>query len=371
MLDNSHLMSASQSNSRTSSSLGETGGSPSRNFRSPAEPGAQGLSRDQQLNQGPTDSLFKTICQFGALFALGTAWYVKPVRGPLAAPLDLREAPHELACRALLLRSPQLADNCSRLREKPFRLVLGAGFVGGLYRHLGLLRAFADAGIKPDSMAGVSAGAIVGAMAGAMPLRGENSVEAALMSLQPQDFLDPSWETLRNDGAICSGKALVRKLERIFAPSGKQNLEETKPQVSVEIYDTHTGVTSLLTKGSIVRAVRWSASLPVLFAGDRYIDGGWVDQNGLLAMTPGQRAVNHRIFEGNGARTFMEWRVSRPPVILSPSQDPEHRTLHFVGPEKITEANFVFALQDKAKLERITSWSETAVKTWLAQPAER
>ena len=321
---------------------------------------------------GPSqvESLPVTTARFGLYLALGVGWYVKSVPGPLAKPLELaRRTTEELPPPPELPRTLVPFSHREWLSEKPFRLVLGAGFVGGLYRHLGLLQALEDAALKPRDIVGVSAGAIVGAMYGCLPLRGPGGVEDSLMTLHPQDFLDPCWATLVAHGAVCPGHAFERKLERTFAPALKTDLAETCPRVAVEVYDTQTGITSLIDNGSIVQAVRWSASLPILFAGDRFIDGGWIDQNGLLGMVPGQRAINHRIFEGSDQGGFMQWRINRPKPILAPSTDAEHRTLHFVGPEKITEANFIFALQDEGKLNRVTNHSRETVAAWLAQPA--
>jgi hypothetical protein len=320
----------------------------------------------------PEESLTWATAKFGTYLAVGIAWYVKPVTGPLALPLDRPKNKSVEQDKTLrLVRELQPATQSAWLHEKPFRLVLGAGFVGGLYRHLGLLLALEEVGLKPRDLVGVSAGAIVGSMYGTLPLRGDISVETSLMTLHPQDFLDPSWATLRKEGAVCPGHAFENKLRRTFAPSRKTDLSETNPHVSVEVYDTTTGVTSLLGGGPLVQSVRWSSSLPVLFSGGRFIDGGWIDQNGLLGMTPGERAINHRIYEGDGSRGWLEWRINRPSPVLEASTDSEHQTLHFPGDEKITEANFIFALQDKAKLERITAASKHAVMQWLASPATK
>ena len=316
------------------------------------------------------ESLPWTTAKFGTYLALGVAWYVKPVVGPLALPLK-RPSDNSVNKRQTLFfaRELQPPTQSAWLHQKPFRLVLGAGFVGGLYRHLGLLLALEEVGLRPNSVVGVSAGAIIGSMYGMLPLRGPVSVETSLMTLHPQDFLDPSWKTLQEEGAVCPGHAFEDKLRRTFAPSGKTEPAETAPHAAVEVYDTQTGETSLIDKGCMVEAVRWSASLPGLFSGGRFIDGGWIDQNGLLGMVPGQRAINHRIFDGDGERGWMEWRINRPKPVLAASTDVEHRTLHFPGDEKITEANFIFALQDKAKLERITAKSKDTVRQWLASPS--
>ena len=276
------------------------------------------------------------------------------------------------------------------LFQRPYTLVLGAGFVGGLYKHLGVVKALWRRGLLPESIHGVSAGAIVGVLVGCLPLlalqpregsdasiesaNAPTSVEQALMQLQPDEFLDLEWENLYRTRSVCSGKNFEAKLQRILSGSSKRDLQETEPKVTVQVYNTRTGQTSVRSTGAPVDAVRDSASVAMLFAPRKtndgtgpFGDGGFVDQHGRCGMLPGKRVLNHRIEDVNG-RDVLDRRVGRPLLELRRSADPEHFDL-LLPPDgdDITVLNFIPVILDKDRLKRIVDLAQRRTEQYLSE----
>ncbi len=248
------------------------------------------------------------------------------------------------------------------LHEAPFRLIMGAAFMG-MYQHLGHLRALIEADLIPQDIAGASAGAIVSAMYGCLPL---DKVEKALMTLKLSDFFDLSLSTLYHEGALCPGDAFARKLEATFPQGRAARLEHCDPPVCVEVY--HQGRTQLLEQGNLVEAVRQSASLPMLFAARGGIDGGWFDQHCSLAQQAGKRSLLLRIDLGGDADVF-DRALNRPTPLHNISDDPLHRVLYVSLPKKLTFGNFMRKIDfDKPFLAKIVNDTYSATLEFLASP---
>lgn len=158
------------------------------------------------------------------------------------------------------------------IQSKPYRL--GVALSGGGARgfaHVGALKALEEHGLKPDVIAGVSAGAVVAALyASGYPLT---------------DMLN-----LFSDGKFSTFCKLSVKRGGIFKIDGFKNLlrnalgtcekiEQLNIPTLICATDFDNGVPVAFDTGDIVERVAASCSIPILFHpvridGVRYVDGG-------------------------------------------------------------------------------------------------
>jgi hypothetical protein len=257
---------------------------------------------------------------------------------------------------------PRPYTQAAFFRDHTFTAIFGAGFMG-MYQHLGAIRAAIDVGLRPDSMAGASAGAIVAAMVGCLPIQ---AVEDALLSLSLLDFMDVKFETVWNERALCSGDAFVHKLQETFAPSGVTELEDRRPPLKIASFEN--GRTILRAEGNLVEAVRFSAGLPVLFARREGMEGGWIDEHLSLATQPGKAALIFRLSEGDPA-SYFERKLGRPEPLYNVPEDPMHRTLYAKAPSRLNFVNFWVDIDfNKEKLKNTVDEAYSAAMRFFASP---
>lgn len=181
--------------------------------------------------------------------------------------------------------------------NRKWGLALGAGGFHGI-AHLGVLRALAEAGMKPDLVAGTSAGAIAAGLyvAGA-PLDEAANTIASLANPQMLDFagglrsMVPGVILTRT--GIIQGDLVENALERL---TGGRTLAQARPPVAIEAVDIVSGElvimssfvpqglpplsrTVFLTDVRLSQAIRASISIPGVFvpkqlAGRTLVDGG-------------------------------------------------------------------------------------------------
>ena len=148
-------------------------------------------------------------------------------------------------------------------------LVLGAGGSRG-FAHVGVLKAFEDAGIEADVIVGVSSGAVVAALhAGGMRAA---ELEATALAIEDNDLLD---FTVFGPGIIEGGR-LQAYINDTLRNRPIEALQ--KPFVAVAA-ERDTNRMIVFNRGNTGLAVRASASVPKLFwpvviRGTEYVDGG-------------------------------------------------------------------------------------------------
>jgi NTE family protein len=148
-------------------------------------------------------------------------------------------------------------------------LVLGAGGSRG-FAHVGVLKAFEEAGIEADVIVGVSSGAVVAALhAGGMRAA---ELEATALSIEDNDLLD---FTLFGPGMIEGGRlqAYINDTLR------NRPIEALQKPFAVVAAERETSRMTIFNRGNTGLAVRASASVPKLFwpvviRGTEYVDGG-------------------------------------------------------------------------------------------------
>ncbi len=148
---------------------------------------------------------------------------------------------------------------------------LGGGAARGL-AHIGVLRAFAEAGIQPAAVVGTSMGALVGAFAAAGALE---RLEAWVRELDPLAvlaLLDPS----PGGGGLVAGTRLMEALTRLLPDGPVEAFPRPFAAVATELA---TGRAVVVDSGPWTEAVRASIALPGLLApvvreGVHLVDGG-------------------------------------------------------------------------------------------------
>lgn len=156
--------------------------------------------------------------------------------------------------------------------KPPYRL--GVALSGGGARgfaHVGALKALEEAGMKPDVIAGVSAGAVAAVMyAAGVPL---DEMLSLFTSTKFTDFARPS--LMHGDGMF----SLMRFKQFIEEATGIDRLENLRIPTYVGVTDLDHGEPAEFHEGPLGERVVASCSIPIVFSpveidGIHYVDGG-------------------------------------------------------------------------------------------------
>ena len=159
-------------------------------------------------------------------------------------------------------------------------LALAGGFARGI-AHIGVLRAFRDAGIPIDCVAGTSVGALIGA-----GFCSGVSLEKMQAIGQTTTFADfgrwtPSW----------LGLATNLRMEKYLARmTPATNFSELKIPLAISATDINAGVTIYYLNGSIAPPLRASCAYPGLFVPIQY-EGRTLVDGFLTAPVPVEGAL--------------------------------------------------------------------------------
>lgn len=166
--------------------------------------------------------------------------------------------------------SPEVKESSS----KPYRLgiALSGGGARG-FAHAGALKAFEEAGHRPEIIAGVSAGAVIAVMyaAGVQP---EKMVEI----FSHGSFRDFTELKLRGGGLFKIKKFTDHILKHIEPYS---HLEDLPLRTFIGVTNFDTGQPEVFSSGEIGPRMTASCSIPIIFQpvrieGTNYVDGGVV-----------------------------------------------------------------------------------------------
>ena len=138
--------------------------------------------------------------------------------------------------------------------------------------HIGVLQALEEAGIRPDIIAGTSAGSIVGALYAS----GLKPREIRQVARQQSIFRIASW-TVPNKGIVRHSR-LRKLLSKYLRTNDFSNL--TIP-FQVAVSNLNTGRAEVWNEGPLVDLVIASSSVPIIFEpveieGALYVDGGLI-----------------------------------------------------------------------------------------------
>lgn len=152
-------------------------------------------------------------------------------------------------------------------------LVLGGGGARG-YAHIGVLRALAERGLRPTTIAGCSAGGLVGAFLGAG--YGPEELIELLREQRFETFLD-----LGTRGGLVGGK----RFETFLAEHLPERFEALEIPLSVTAVDLQEGELVVFHSGRLVPALRASSALPGVLSPVKHRERFFLD-GGLLNNLP-------------------------------------------------------------------------------------
>ena len=172
--------------------------------------------------------------------------------------------------------APPRAARAAPVRPR-IGLALGSGAARG-WAHIGVLRALAEAGIKPDVIAGCSVGAVVGGCYAAGKLDELESFARLLTKRRIMGLLDFH---MSRSGLI-GGDRLGRLLDVDLGATRVEDLPIRFASVATEL---STGHEIWLTRGRVVDALRASYALPGVFQPVR-LGGRWLMDGALVNPVP-------------------------------------------------------------------------------------
>ncbi len=160
--------------------------------------------------------------------------------------------------------APAMAGEPLRAARRPkIGFALGSGVARG-WCHIGILKAFAQAGLKPDVIAGTSVGAVVGGCYAAGKL---DELEHFARALTPRRML--AMLDITFSGGLLGGARLREKLNETLGDLSVETLPCAFAAVATELGSGHE---IWLRRGSLSRAVVASYAMPGLFEPVR-VDG--------------------------------------------------------------------------------------------------
>lgn len=151
-------------------------------------------------------------------------------------------------------------------------LVLSGGGTRG-FAHLGVIDALHEKGIRPDVIAGTSAGAIAGAF-----IASGKTPKEIISLIKKGSFFKYTKLQFPKDGLM-----KLDGLKELFQKEIKaKKLEDLDIPLFVTISNLNSGEVEYRNTGSIEQMVLASASIPILFSpveidGNLYVDGGLLD----------------------------------------------------------------------------------------------
>ena len=156
-------------------------------------------------------------------------------------------------------------------------LVLGAGAARG-WAHIGVIRALADAGVKPHLVCGTSAGALVGAAYASGKLDQLEDWIRNLGNLDMLGLLDPGFAK----GGVIHGAKLMTTFGALIA---SRDIEDLPLEFAAVATDIESGREVWMREGSLTTAVRASIAIPGVFSPVN-VDGRWLVDGGLVNPVP-------------------------------------------------------------------------------------
>jgi NTE family protein len=154
-------------------------------------------------------------------------------------------------------------------------IALGGGGAKGL-AHIGVIKVLEEHGIFPQIVSGTSIGALIGAL---YLLRGDiRAVEAFALGFENSN-LYPYLSPRPSSSGLISEKSIRTFLSGIL---GSKRIEDLDRPFYCSATDIRRGREIMFERGSLLRAVRASISIPVIFKpvrlGRRYlVDGGLIN----------------------------------------------------------------------------------------------
>jgi NTE family protein len=156
-------------------------------------------------------------------------------------------------------------------------LALGCGSARG-WAHIGVVRALAEFGLKPEVVAGASVGALVAAAKASARL---DALEHWVRTLTQREV----WrlvDTRFRGGGVMTGNRLMDEIAKHI---GDPLIEDLELGFAAVATDLHTGEEIWIREGAVMAAVRASSGVPGLFTPTWYLDR-WLIDGGVVNPLP-------------------------------------------------------------------------------------
>lgn len=171
-------------------------------------------------------------------------------------------------------------------------IVFSSGFFG-FFAHAGFLSAIRELGIKPVGYGGASSGAILAAMAAAD--MSDRTIKEILFNVKKSHFWDPDplsvllkqvLRRLKGYSGYLRGDGFGKLLEKIPV----KNIEDCPVPLVIVSTNLSLRREERFTRGSLIKAVQASGSVPMLFQpvkidGSFFVDGGVVNKAPIIALS--------------------------------------------------------------------------------------
>lgn len=177
-------------------------------------------------------------------------------------------------------------------------LALGGGAARG-FAHVGVIQVLEEAGIRPNLVAGTSAGSLVAAIYAS----GKTGAQLQQVAETMEEVAIADWSLQIFSRGALRGEALARYVN---SQVNSRLIENMPIPLGIVATDLNTGADTLFQRGDTGTAVRASSAVPAVFqpvriAGRDYVDGG------LVSPVPVRAA--HRM----GAELVIAVDISSPP----------------------------------------------------------
>lgn len=208
-----------------------------------------------------------------------------------------------------------------RSRPKTAFVFAGGGSFGAI--QVGMLKALAAHGIKPDMVVGSSVGAMNAASyAGRPTLEGIRALEKTWRGLKRSDVFPITWRSLwgfaRNGDVLVSSDGLRRICEQNLT---FRDLADAPLPVHVVATDVLSGEPVVISKGPAVDAIIASAAIPAAFAPVKF-NSQYLADGGISSNTPIKAAV------ALGARRLIVLSTGHPGMLDQPPRGAIAAALH-------------------------------------------
>jgi NTE family protein len=152
-------------------------------------------------------------------------------------------------------------------------LALGGGAARG-FAHVGVIQVLEEAGIRPQLVAGTSAGSLVAAIYAS----GKNGVQLQRVAETMEEAAIADWMVPLFNRGMLRGDALARYVN---TQVNARHIEDMPLPLGIVATDLQTGQDMLFQRGDVGTAVRASSAVPAVFqpvriSGREYVDGGLV-----------------------------------------------------------------------------------------------
>jgi NTE family protein len=165
------------------------------------------------------------------------------------------------------------APVAATVRPVRIGLALGGGAARG-FAHVGVIAVLEEAGLKPQVIAGTSAGSLVAALYAS----GKTSAQLQQTALSMEEVAFTDWMLPIFGRGMFRGDALARYVNDLVAG---RLIENMAIPLGIVATDLNSGEAVLFRRGDAGTAVRASSAVPAVFvpvkiSGREYVDGGLV-----------------------------------------------------------------------------------------------